>query len=171
MLLEWYIYYTYPKSERIIKKEFDTSNFEVFLPLHKVQRQWSDRVKILEVPLFPNYIFIRSRKNDIYSIIKHPRIVKYVAFEGRPARIKDEEIFLIQKLLSTGNNIKIDSSITVGDKVKIKMGPLQGFTGVLVEKKGSKRFGIKLSEFNNIISIEVELGDLERVGASEKVFS
>jgi transcription antitermination factor NusG len=158
--LNWFIYYTYPKAERVIKKELEKSDLEVFLPLHKIKRQWSDRVKQLEVPLFSNYIFVKSSKNTIYNIIKHPKIVKYVAFEGRPAILKDEEICLIQKFIDIGMSIESDRSIMVGDMVKIKTGPLQGLTGILIEKKGSKRFGIKLRELNQTLSIEINIDNL-----------
>jgi transcription antitermination factor NusG len=161
--MNWFIYYTYPKAEKAILKEFEKSNFEVFLPLIKVKRKWSDRIKILDTPLFPNYIFIKSNKEDIYKIIKHPKIVKYVAFEGRPAVLKDEEICLIRKLSNNYNDIKTEGAILVGDKVKIKTGSLEGFTGTLIEQKGSTRFGIKLHELNQTISIEISLENIERI--------
>lgn len=161
--MNWFIYYTYPKAEKLLLKEFEKANFEVFLPLTKINRKWSDRIKALDVPLFPNYIFIKSDRNEIYRIIKHPKIVKYVSFEGRPAVLKDEEICMIRKFLNNYNVIKTEGAILVGDRVKIKSGPLQGFTGTLIEQKGSTRFGIKLHEFNQTISIEINLESVERV--------
>jgi len=161
--MEWFIYYTYPKAEKAISKEFEKKNVEVFLPLTKIKKKWSDRTKTIDAPLFPNYIFIKSNKEYIYTIIKHPKIVKYIAFEGRPAVLKDEEICLIRKFLNHCKNIILDQSITVGDKVKIKSGPLEGFTGTLIEQKGSTRFGIKLHELNQTISIEIDLESVEKI--------
>jgi len=165
--MKWFVYYTYPKSERVIKNEFENKNFEVFLPLYKVKRQWSDRIKVLEVPLFSNYIFIKSIKHDIYTIIKHPKIIRYVAFAGQPAFLKEEEICALQKFISYSNDIEIDLSIMVGNKVKIKSGPLKGLTGILIEKKGSKRFGIRLSELSQTVSVEIGLENIEKIRVME----
>ena len=167
MKLRWYVYYTFPKSEFVVKKEFEKANFEVFLPLRKVKRQWSDRVKIIDVPLFPNYIFIRSISEDIYNIIRHPKIIKYVAFEGRPASLKDEEILLMRKFTNNNNNIEIDLSVMIGNKVRIISGPLLGLTGTLIERKGSNRFGIKLHELSQTLSIEIKLENVELMEANE----
>lgn len=163
----WYIYYTYPKVERILRDYFNKANFEVFLPLHKVKRQWSDRVKVLEVPLFTNYIFIKSDKHDIYNIIKHPKIIKYVAFGGCPAYLKEDELCLIKKITNNCHNIEIDPTIRTGDMVKIKSGSLKGLTGILLEKKGSKRFGIRIYELNQTLSIEINIDLLEKVEIRE----
>lgn len=167
MLQEWFVYYTYPKAERAIKRELERGDYEVFLPLQKINKQWSDRIKQLEVPLFPNYIFIRSKKSEIYSIIKHPKIVKYISFEGRPGILKDEEVLIIKKLANCSSKIEIDTSITTGDKVRIKSGPLEGLYGTLIEKKNGMRFGIKLNELNHTISVEIELKNVERIISME----
>jgi len=161
--MEWFIYYTYPKSERIVKNEFEKRNFEVFLPLIKIKRIWSDRIKELEVPLFSNYIFIKSNKCDIYKIIKHPKIVKYLAFEGKPSVLKDEEIICIKKFLNNSNDIAIGSRIMGGDCVKIISGPLKGLTGKLIETKNSKRFEIYLTELKQTMSIGICLENVEKI--------
>lgn len=163
MLLEWFVYYTYPKAERVIKEEFQKANFEVFLPIHTINRQWSDRVKSLEVPLFPNYIFIKSSKNEIYNIIRHPKIVKYVAFDGRPAVLKDKEVYIMQEISSNHKHIEIDYSLMIGEKVKIISGPLQGCIGTLIEKRGSKRFAIKLYELHQTMSFEIDIDSFEKL--------
>jgi transcription antitermination factor NusG len=161
MSLAWYVFYTFPKAEKVIKHELERVNFEVCLPVQKVIRQWKDRKKELEVPLFPNYIFVKTFKEQIYDIINFPKIVRYVAFEGRPAELKEEEINFMKSAGKCGNIYL--SNLRKGDKIRIKSGILEGYEGMLVECDGKKRFGLLLREINQTIMVDFNNTSFEKL--------
>lgn len=155
MLYKWFIFYTGPKAEKFLKNELEKENYEVCLPLQKVHRQWKDRKKILDIPLFPNYIFVKTAKENIYHILHFPKIVKYVAFDGRPATLGEEEIKFINKACQY-NNVTFLSELRKGDKIRINSGILKGYEGILIEADGKKWFGLQLKEFKKIVYINIE---------------
>jgi transcription antitermination factor NusG len=162
MSLEWFIFYTYPKSEKVIKKELEKFNYQIYLPLQKVQRQWKDRKKTIEVPLFSNYIFVRTLRENIYHILDFPKIVKYVAFEGKPATLKERDLDFINTACSYNLNISV-SNLKKGEKIRIKSGVLKGYEGILIEHDGRKRFGLQLKEMNQIAFIDLNNTRFERI--------
>jgi transcription antitermination factor NusG len=162
MSIEWYVFYTYPKAERGLKIELERLHYEVCLPLHKVTRQWKDRKKVLEQPLFPNYIFVRTVRDKIYDVLSVPKMVKYIAFEGKPATLKEEEISFINQICSTGHNVFV-SNLTKGDCIRILDGPLIGYTGILIECDGKKRFGLALKEMFYTIYVDLGVTKFEKM--------
>jgi transcription antitermination factor NusG len=163
MTLEWFVFYTFPKAEKVIKKELEKVNLEVCLPLQKVTRQWKDRRKVLEIPLFPNYIFVKTFKSQVYHIVNNPKVVRYVAFEGRPATLKEEEVDFI-RYAGQCNNIYL-SHLKKGDKIRISSGVLQGYEGILAECDGKKKFGLVLKEINQMIFVDLTNTKYEKVTA------
>jgi transcription antitermination factor NusG len=162
MLLEWYVFYTFPKAEKVIKQELEKSNFQVCLPLQKVTRQWKDRKKVLEMPLFPNYIFVKTIKSNVYHIVNHPKIVKYLAFEGKPAKLKDEEIEFINSVCKFESEICI-TPFRKGDRIRINGGVLNGYEGILTEVKGKKTFGFHLKEVNQMLWVDISKVRIEKI--------
>jgi len=161
MVLNWYVFYTFHKSEKAIKQELEKVNFEVCLPLQKVTRQWKDRKKEIEIPLFPNYIFVKTLKAQVYHILNYPKIVKYVAFDGRPATLREEEIDFIRSAGKCGNIYL--SHLKKGDKIRLTSGILRGYEGVLVECDGKKRFGLLLKEINQMIFVDLNDTKFEKL--------
>jgi transcription elongation factor/antiterminator RfaH len=163
MLLEWYIFYTFPKAEKVIKQELERRNYDVCLPLQKVIRQWKDRKKIIETPLFPNYIFVKTIKTQIYHIAANPKIIKFVAFEGKPAKLKEADIEFIKSACQCGDVYL--SNVKKGDKIRINSGLLRGHEGVLVESDGKKRFGLLLKEISQMIIIDLNKTKFEKLNS------
>jgi transcription antitermination factor NusG len=161
MALEWYVFYTFHNAEKVIKQELEKVKFEVCLPLQKITRQWKDRKKEIEIPLFPNYIFVKTLKAQVYHIINNPKIVRYIAFDGRPATLKEEEIDFIKSAGKCGNIYL--SHLKKGDKIRITSGLLRGYEGVLVECDEKKRFGLFLKEINQMIMVDLNNNKFEKL--------
>jgi transcription antitermination factor NusG len=96
-------------------------------------------------------------------VLNIPGITRFISFDGKPATVSDEEIDTIKLLINGDWDITKESSYGVGDKVKVIHGPLSGLEGVLLEKKGTKRFGIRLESIEQSISIEIQSRFLERI--------
>lgn len=127
----WYIIYTTPRAEKRVAERLEEMGIEVFLPLHKTPRRWSDRIKLVEVPLFPSYVFINTRKDKLYDILKTPGVARFVYFEGEPATLNQKEINAIREFLSfaEGKHTKIE----LQDEVKIATGPLVNKEGKVLK--------------------------------------
>jgi transcription antitermination factor NusG len=143
----------------------------VYLPVQTEVRQWSDRKKTLEVPLFPNYIFVKITPSEWLKVLNVHGIVRFVCFEGQPAVIPDREIMLIKDLLSRNINLSAGDSaacqaagISIGEKVRVTQGPFVGLEGTVIEQQGHKRLFIKLETIERAISVDVSACSLEKVG-------
>jgi len=148
----WFVVYTKPRWEKKIAAVLDARGIEHYCPLNRIQKQWSDRKKIIYEPLFKGYIFVKvdeARKWDIKQI---EGIINYVYWLGKPAKVKEEEIITIRKFLSEFDNVEVtENSIGKSTKVQISQGVLMNYKGVVVELLGNKArvqidsMGIRLS--------------------------
>jgi len=154
MLKEWHIAYTYPKAERKIYKKLEIMGITSFLPLHKVMREWSDRKKMLEVPLFPNYIFVYISRRERYEALQIKEIVKYVSFEGKPVTVSDSLINSLKTVIK-GNIEVSNDEYCVGMKIKVIDGPFDGAEGTLIRKNGKSKLLIQIKALGRIVSVDI----------------
>ncbi len=162
----WNVIYTYPNSEKKIHSELIRLNIEAYLPTQKVVRQWHDRKKKIEVPLFPNYLFIKTQRESMWRVMSVNGVVRFLIQDGQPAFVSENEIGLIKKLVDKyGDYIEVstDLHIAAGEKVIIKHGPLAGIEGTLSSQRGSKVFIIELTAINKKIIVNVPAHSIERV--------
>ena len=164
-LKRWYVFYTYPKFERKVHEYLQQENYESFLPMHWVVRQWSDRKKRIEVPLFPNYIFVNIEQNKIFEVLKTPKLISCVTFNKIPAFIRQKEVDCIKQIVENEYPFEVCCNLKIGDSVEITQGPLTGMEGVLVEERGNHRFALRiellqLSLLVNIPSVYLELKEV-----------
>lgn len=157
----WYAVYTYPNLERRIHSELVKQAISTYLPLQKVLRQWSDRIKELHVPLFPSYLFVYIHDHERVNVLKVAGVARFVAFEGRPAIISIEEIETIRKVESVA--VELEPSLLNGDWVQIMHGPLAGLKGILFKKRGKTRFGVQLNGLRQALSLNVCVSLLKKL--------
>ncbi|MCK5170125.1 MAG: UpxY family transcription antiterminator [Bacteroidales bacterium] len=158
---KWYVFYTYPKFERKVHKYLQQENYESFLPLHWVVRQWSDRKKRLQVPLFPNYIFVNIERNKICEVLKTPKLISCVTFNRIPAFLKQKEVDSIIQIVENEYPFEVCCNLKIGDLVEITQGALMGMEGVLVEEKGNHRFALKIESLQQSMLVNVPSNCLE----------
>jgi transcription antitermination factor NusG len=159
----WYVIYTYPQSERKICNELGKREITAYLPTRKETRIWSDRKKKVEVPVFPNYVFVKVPAKEMWGILKLQGVVRFISFEGAPAIIKESDMDLVKKI-TTGYNAVCSNDFNVeGDIVRVKQGPLEGLTGKVVRKMGSTRLFVELETVRQAICIEIDAALLSKV--------
>ncbi len=130
--------------------------FDVYLPLVKTIRQWSDRKKKVEIPLIPGYVFVQVNEKEYYQVVNTPGVVRYVTFEGKAAPIPEKQILLIKQ--SIEGNLMIEPSqekFEPGEKVKIISGPLNGFEGELLTINRKSNLIIRLDAIGYTLKIEI----------------
>ena len=138
----WNVLYTTPRAEKKVYNRLVEMDIETYLPLYKTIRQWSDRKKKVEVPLFNSYIFVRSSEKQRFEILSVYGVVRYLYYLGKPAIIRQKEIDGIRRFLNQTEGYKI--SVEVGDKVEIASGVFEGVFGEVIRVgKGKLVFQIE----------------------------
>ncbi len=129
---------------------------EAFLPLMRSQRQWSDRVKTMELPLFPGYLFCRLNLQDRMPLLTTPGFLYIVGVGRNPQVVDESEILGIQSLLQSGLAVTSWPSLVVGQKVQLQTGPLRGLQGVLTKIENQHRLYVSVTLLKRSVSVEVE---------------
>lgn len=132
--MNWYVVYTKPKWEKKVAEQLIQKGIECYCPLVTQVRQWSDRKKKVEVPLFNSYVFVRLAEKDRNLVFQSSGVVRYLFWLAKPAIVRDEEINTIKKWLSTPDQYEISvASIRVGDKVTLESGPFKSHEAIVQE--------------------------------------
>ncbi len=163
--LAWYAVYTRPRHEKKIYARLKQEKIEVFLPLQTTIRQWSDRKKKVSEPLFSCYIFVYISSKDYYKILNVDGVVRYITFNGKAVSIPEKQIRLIRMLLE--QEIEIEETkepMPKGSRVEIRIGPMTGMTGELLENAGKKRVIIRIEEINKALLVNVPMNFLKLIG-------
>jgi len=155
---KWLVFYTKSRHEKKTGEYLTKRGFSTFIPLHKVMRQWSDRKKKVEVPLFNSYIFVHDTEDKIPEILQTPGISWNIRFNDRPAVLKQEEFDIIMRFLSTGLFIETSAapSVNVGDKVEVVDGALKGLRGSIIHSSGGDKFSVLLESIRQNIIVTVD---------------
>ncbi len=150
----WYAAYTKPRSEKKALARLQEVGIESYLPLQKRLKQWSDRKKMVEEPLFRSYIFVRITQKDYYNVLNTFGIVRYITFEGKAVPIPKNQIDLIKSLLE--QNVEVDAveeKLELGAKVEVKFGSLIGLIGELTEHKGKQKVIVRLEHISHSLLV------------------
>ncbi|WPR71659.1 UpxY family transcription antiterminator [Flavobacterium sp. NG2] len=122
--MNWYVVYTKPKWEKKVAEQLVKLGIECYCPLMVKIRQWSDRKKKVEVPLFNSYVFVRLDEADRNLVFQSVGAVRYLFWLGKPAIVRDEEINTIKKWLAKPDGFDISVlPYQIGDKIKLESGP------------------------------------------------
>ena len=151
------------RSEQTTAAALQGKGYAPFLPVYKVSRRWTDRVKQMEVPLFPGYLFCRFDPQRRLPILTTPGVVRVVGMGNAPAPIEEAEITAIQAVISAGLPAQPWPFTREGDKVAIRRGPLCGMEGVVARWKDSDRLILSVTMLQRSVSVEIDAGWAERI--------
>ncbi len=131
--------------------------FVSFLPLRRVRRQWSDRIKILEEPVFPGYLFCRIDLSHRLRVLNAPGVAQIVGVGRSPVPICETEIRSIQTLVASRLHLSPSDYISVGQRIRIDRGPLAGVEGIVTQaENGKPRVVVAVTLLNRAVSAEIE---------------
>jgi transcription termination/antitermination protein NusG len=157
----WYAAYTRSRHEKMVSRQLEERSIACFLPLYSSVRRWKDRRKTLEVPLFPGYVFVHISLEDRIRVLGTPGVARFVSVNGRPAEVPNCDIESLQRGVTNGIHAEPHPYLKVGQKVRIKRGPLAGAEGILIRKKDKLRVVLSVHLIMRSVAAEVEVGDLE----------
>jgi transcription antitermination factor NusG len=140
--------------------------YEEFLPLRKVKRRWSDRIKELEVPLFPGYMFCQLSPHIAAPIITTPGVIRLVGIGKVPVPVSDEEINAIQTLIKSELYTQPWPYLRVGQTVRVESGPLEGLQGIVLLIKNHHRLIISVSLLQRSVAVEIDRDWINPTGSA-----
>ena len=158
----WIAIYTKPRHEKSVLIELEKKYFEVYLPLLKKRRKWSDRKTWIEFPLFKSYLFVSSNLKDTLSIVKTPGVIKIIKFGNKIATINNKTISDIKLMIEGGYNLTPTDYFIKGEQVIVKDGPLKGLEGEVIRSDGSDWLILRIDIIQHAISVKINRGFLSK---------
>ena len=107
---QWHVIYSKPRNEKKVYSALSEAGYEVYCPLNKTRRKWSDRYKVVEEPLFRSYVFIKISANQLYDVLKFDGVVHFLYWNRKPAIVREEEIELIKRFLGEHESVRLESA-------------------------------------------------------------
>ena len=166
---QWHAVYTKSRWEKKVADQLTKLNIENYCPLNKVERQWSDRKKTVEEPLFTSYVFVKIATKQINSIRQVLGLVNFVYWQGRPAVIPEKEISSIREFLLSYVNVRLEPiSLNVQDTVRIVHGPFADMEGDVISV-GKKSVRVMLPSLRFFMTAEVEIRNVKRISKARSL--
>ena len=158
---KWIAVYTKPRHEKTVSNELYKKGYEVYLPLLKERRKWSDRKKWIEFPLFRSYLFVRTDIKNLLFVVQTYGVVKIIKFGEKIGIVQNEIINSIRLMIEGGYKPEPLDYFIKGDPVIVKEGPLKGLIGEVVRIGNNDRLIIRIDAIKHSISIQIERGFLK----------
>src|SRR2546423_5267747 len=130
--------------------------YQCFLPVSKSRRQWSDRIKELDVPLFPGYLFCRMNPHNRLPVLQTPGVIQIVGVGKSPIPVEEEEIAAIQRAEKSGLSVMPWPYLKVGYVARIEDGPLSGLSGIIVKIKSGLKLVLSVTLLQRSVAVEVD---------------
>jgi transcription antitermination factor NusG len=152
----WFALQVRTRQEASVAQQLNGQGYEKFLPLYKLRKRWSDRIKEVNTPLFPGYLFCRFNPQDRLPILKTPGVIQIVGFNNGPTAVDEAEIRSIQTLVTAGVPHQPWPFLAAGDRVRIESGPLLGLEGILIDVKRSHRLVLSVTLLQRSVAVEID---------------
>ena len=155
---KWYAVYVKSRYEKKTSKLLEDRHIETYLPLIGRLKQWSDRKKMVEEPLFKSYLFVRTDLTDYFDILNTPGIVRFVCFEGKPVPVPDNQLVAVKEYIGEydgDDDLGMIQEFHEGQIVEISHGPMKGLVGRLAEIRGKQRLIVNIEAVGQYLPIIV----------------
>ncbi len=162
--MNWYAMQVKSRHEFVTNSELARKDIETFVPAVRRQRQWKDRKKWVEFPLFPGYVFVHLQPaaEEFLSAVRTRGAVRLLSAEpGCPTPVAPEEIASLKIMMDSGQDFDIYPHLKEGSPVRVRRGPLAGAQGVLRTKDGQHLFGVNIELLGRSVAVKICAEDLE----------
>jgi transcription antitermination factor NusG len=161
---KWYAVYTRPRFEKQVLKGLLDQRIDAYLPLLKTIRQWSDRKKMVEVPLFSSYVFVHIDRSSYDQVLQTHGVVKYVSFEGKAATIPASQIDNLRIIIDSNEKVETTwETRRKGDRVMVTAGSLKGLKGELITDGDRKKVLVRIHGIDQNLTVEVHSSLIEAI--------
>jgi transcription antitermination factor NusG len=152
----WYAIRVRSKFERGVAASLSGKGYEQYLPMYRSRRQWSDRTKEIDLPLFPGYLFCRFDAQVRLPILTIPGVISVVGISKTPVAVPDHEIDMIQTMVRSGLLLRPWPQLVVGSRILIEKGPLQGVEGVTLDIKKKHHLIVSVPLLQRSVAVEID---------------
>jgi transcription antitermination factor NusG len=154
--LEWYAVRVRQRTEKLTAQLLEQKEYRPFLPTYVLKRRWSDRVKIVDQPLFPGYLFCKLDPRVRLPVLTTPGVISIVGAGNQPMPISDAELDAVRRIVGSAAAAEPWPYLQCGDKVTISDGPLRGVEGILVVVKDCCRMVVSITLLRRSVAVEVD---------------
>ena len=165
----WYAVYTKFQHEKSVAGLLQSKDLQVFLPLYRTMHRWTDRNQLVNLPLFPCYVFVRTALDRKLDILRTAGVRWFVENGGHACPVPEAEIDAVRKICASSARVQPHPFLVEGNPVRIRTGALAGTEGLLVRVKNQSRVVISVELLQKSVSVEVEIENLESLGISRRV--
>jgi transcriptional antiterminator RfaH len=160
---KWYPVYTHPRAEKKAYQALIGKGIEVYLPLHRQLKQWSDRKKWIEEPFIKSYLFVRIKEGEQTEVLMTKGISRFIYFSGKIASMPVRQIDNLKLLMASSIELEItEEQLQPGEKIIIKAGPLKGMIGEIISYRSQKQLALRLENLGCSIIIHVAASLINR---------
>jgi transcription antitermination factor NusG len=152
----WYAVRVRSNFERNVSIVLNHKGVEQFLPTYRSRRVWTDRIKTLDLPLFPGYIFCRIPLANRNRVVTIDGVVGFVGAGQQPIPISDTEVDAIRTLVHSDLPAQPWPFLKIGQTVRISHGSLSGIEGILVRVKTSYRLVVSVALLERSVAVEID---------------
>jgi transcription antitermination factor NusG len=167
--LPWFALYVRPRHEKRTSYVLEEKGFQTFLPTYITRRRWVDRVKTVELPLFPQYIFCRLSESRRTPVLSTPGVLSIVGIGGCPLPVDSSEIEAIQRVVSSQVAREPYAFLRTGTPVRVETGSLAGLKGTLIEIKRVPRLVLSVTLLQRSMLVEIDRESVSPLDISEKL--
>jgi len=161
---KWFALYTKSRSEKKVHQLLEEKGIHAYLPLEKKLKIWSDRKKWVEEPFIRSYIFVHVEEHELQKALNTPGVVTVIRFEGKPASVREEQIKMIESILSSEEEYELSTeTFEPGEKVEVTRGSLKGLLGELVHHLNKYKVLIRIESINQNILVRLNPSFLKKV--------
>ena len=162
----WHALYVRSRAEKKVLWQLEENGFTAYLPLITQMKQWSDRKKKVEEPLFKSYVFVYSNEREYIPILNVYGVIKFVTFERKAVIVPENQILAIKKFVDDfekGEEYKMmnNEELKVGQKVRIINGPMKGLTGRLETIRNKRHLIVYIDVVGQCIPVHIPRAKVE----------
>lgn len=161
--MNWYALAVKPQAERLVAAGLAQKNYETFFPVVSTTRRWSDRVKRIDAPLIPGYVFCRFHPEHRLPVITTPGVREVIGFGRQLAAVDEGELESLRRVVEFGTGVASCEFLERGDLVEVTAGSLRGLRGRLLEVKGECRVVVSVGLLQRSVSAEMDRAAVRRV--------
>jgi len=161
----WYAVQTRARHEKVVAERLREQGLTTFLPLFREVHRWSDRRKLVELPLFSCYVFVRllPTNEQRLRVLRQDGVFNFVGVRGQGTPIPDEQIDAVQTLITQELPWSNHPFLKIGQRVRIRGGALDGIEGILQARNGDSTLVISIDAIQRSMAVRIEGYDVEPV--------
>jgi transcription termination/antitermination protein NusG len=163
---KWFAVYTNWRHEAAVSRKLRMLEVETFLPVYRCQRRWRNGChRVLDLPLFSNYLFVRIGHGERGRVLGMPGVVALVGSGSQPVPVPDLEIERLRELTAK-SLCEPHPYLTIGQRVRIHQGPMRGLEGILVRKKGAHQLVLNVDSVMQGVAVRIDASEIEPLPGS-----